>query len=103
MIVVNSLLDSHEVKIIPRYTPTLDISIEVYNETSREVDILETAYTYVNGKLILSFDYTFFEDYKYQVKITEESNVVYRGKIIAINQNTQDYDPSEGLYTYSVI
>tara|TARA_R110000782_G_scaffold68655_1_gene138275 strand:- start:507 stop:827 length:321 start_codon:yes stop_codon:yes gene_type:complete len=106
MIVVNSDSTTHTTKVVPRFIPTTGITLELYNETTRQVNtilFLSNSYAITDGVLMFSFSFTFAVDSKYQVKITEGANVVFRGKLIAIDQSTQQYDPTDGLYTYSTI
>ena len=103
MIVVNSDSTTHTTKVVPRFIPTTDVIYELYNETTREATEPANTYVITDGILTLSYAFTFEVDSKYQVKITEGENVVFRGKLIAIDQSTQQYDPTDGLYTYSTI
>ena len=106
MIVVDSDITFHTIKLVPRFAPTLGITLELYNETTRKVNtilFLSNSYAIIDGILTMVYSFTFEKDSKYQVKITEGANVVFRGKLIAIDQSTQQYDPTDGLYTYSTI
>ena len=106
MVVVDSDSTTHTTKVVPRFVPTSGITLELYNETTREVNtilFLSNSYVITDGILIIAYSFTFEKDSKYQVKITESANVVFRGKLIAIDQSTQQYDPTDGLYTYSTI
>tara|TARA_R110000772_G_scaffold24865_3_gene65255 strand:+ start:669 stop:980 length:312 start_codon:yes stop_codon:yes gene_type:complete len=103
MIVVNSDSTTHTTKVVPRFIPTLDVVYELYNESTRVATEPSNTYVITDGVLVISYAFTFAVDSKYQVKITEGANVVFRGKLIAIDQSTQQYDPTDGLYTYSTI
>jgi hypothetical protein len=103
MIVVDSDSATHTTKVVPRFIPTLDVVYELYNESNRVATEPTNTYVITDGILIVSYAFLFEKDSKYQVKITEGANVVFRGKLIAINQSTQEYDPTEGLYTYSTL
>ena len=103
MVVVNSTEDTHRPKVVPRFAPSSIVVLELYNETTREVSTPSNLYLYIDGIMTFTFNFTFDEDSKYQMKVTEDGNVVFRGKLIAINQDAQNYDPSQGLYTYSTI
>lgn len=103
MIVVDSDSATHTTKIVPRFIPTTDVVYELYNESARVATEPTNTYVISDGILIVSYAFLFEKDSKYQVKITEGANVVFRGKLIAIDQSTQEYDPTDGLYTYSTI
>ena len=50
--------------------------------------------------MYLSFDYNFEDKYKYQMKIHESDEDVFRGKILCTTQETQDYKLTKDLYYY---
>lgn len=103
MVVVNSTDDTHRPKIVPRFAPSTNVVLELYNETTREVSTPSNLYLYANGIVTFTFNFAFEVNSKYQMKVTEGTNIVFRGKLIAINQDAQNYDPAQGLYTYSNI
>ncbi len=91
---------THVIKLTPRYTSTSTVVLSLYNEEDRVSTIVANTFTYLNGIFTLTFDFTFAEDDKYQIKITDTNGVVYRGKVFATSQTPQDYKASNGLYTY---
>ena len=92
---------SHEITLIPRYYPTGSTSLEIYNETTKETTKVVNAFTLsFEGFMYLSFDYNFEDKYKYQMKIHESEEVVFRGKILCTTQETQDYKLTKDLYYY---
>lgn len=103
MIVVDSTQTTHTSSIYPRFIPCLGVVYELYNETTREAIEIPNIYTVVDGIMSITYNYTFIEDSKFQVKVTQGEDVVYRGRLIALNQDTQEYDPTDGIYTYSQI
>ena len=50
--------------------------------------------------MTIDFDFDFIEGGRFQVKITEGSSVVYRGKIFATTQATQNYSTTTNAYYY---
>ena len=103
MVVVNFNDADHTITLIPRFYPSGAIVVELYNEVTRVANEVTNTYATTNGITSIDFSYTFTANQKMQIKITEGVEVVYRGKLIAIDQGTQDYDPTDGLYTYSNI
>jgi len=90
---------THSIDLIPRFYPT-SIVLNLYNETTRESTDVASTFSVVDGIMNVSFDFTFTENQKYQIKIKESDEVVYRGKLIATSQAPQDYKLTEGLYRY---
>lgn len=103
MIVVDSTSENHTSKIYPRFEPSQSVIYEIYNETTREATEIPNTYTFSDGIMSISYTYTFNEGAKFQVKVTQGERVIFRGKLIAISQDTQDYNPIDGIYTYSQI
>lgn len=103
MIVVDSTNTTHTSKIYPRFEPSQAVTYELYNETTREAVEIPNTYTYIDGIMEILYTYTFEVNSKFQVKITQGNDVIFRGKLIAINQDTQNYSPTDGIYTYSQI
>jgi len=100
MNVVNPNDTAHEIVIIPRYYPSDAIVVDLFNEAKQTSEIVENTYGVENGKLTLRFDYEFIEGGRFQIKITEASEVVYRGKIFATTQEPQNYSTSTNAYYY---
>jgi hypothetical protein len=100
MNVVNPNNTTHEIVIIPRFYPTDNVNLFLYNETTQlQIDLnVVNSYTIVDGKMFVEFDYTFTEGQSFQVTITEFDDVVYRGKIFATNQEPQDYKLTDNVY-----
>lgn len=100
MKVVNFNNNSHHLNILPRYYPNLDITVTLTNEITQEETIVTAEYMTVNGLMGVSFDYNFIKGYKYQIKITNEDGVLYRDKIIATDQDPQEFKQTNDLYYY---
>ena len=91
---------NHSIELIPRFYTTNSIDITLYNEATKESTTTTNVYSVANGLMTYPFTHTFFNNDKYQFKLLEGTNVVYRGMIIATAQVPQDYKLTEGLYTY---
>ncbi len=129
MNIINPTDPIHEIKIIPRFTPTAGLELELFNEETKAVttvdfqfveyylllqsgDFLllqdgsyfvtktESPYYYLDGYLYLNFELDILEGQKFQIKITENNNVLYRGKLMATSQPTQTFKASKDLYYY---
>jgi len=100
MNVVNPNDTTHEIIIIPRIYPTDAIVLNLYNEAKQTNEDVANTYTIMGGKMTVEFDYTFIEGENFQVKITENAEVVYRGKLFATSQTPQDYKLTNNVYYY---
>ena len=100
MNVVNPTEEAHEIVIIPRFYPTGSIVLTLYNEATQTSEVVDNTYSITDGKMTIDFDFDFIEGGRFQVKITEGSSVVYRGKIFATTQATQNYSTTTNAYYY---
>lgn len=99
MIVVNPEDANHTFDIIPRYYPS-SIVLTLYNEVTQLSEVVNQLFIINDGIMTVSFTYTFTEQAKYQIKITDENGVVFRGKLISTSQIPQDYKQTNNLYVY---
>lgn len=99
MIVVNPEDANHTFDIIPRYYPS-SIVLTLYNEVTQLSEIVNQLFIINDGIMTVSFTYEFTEQAKYQIKITDENGVVFRGKLISTSQIPQDYKQTNNLYVY---
>ena len=90
---------SHSISLIPRYYPDSAVTFELYNESTKEVTVVSNTYSISHGLFTLNFDYTFENKEKYQIKL-EENSIVFRGKLVITDQNTQEYRLTKDLYYY---
>jgi hypothetical protein len=129
MNVINPTDPIHEIKIIPRFNPSGDLFLDLLNEETKAsqtiefkiieyslllqngdfillqdgtyfVNNTESPYYFIDGYLIMNFSLNILEGQKFQIKITENNEVVYRGKLMATSQNTQNFKASKDLYYY---
>lgn len=84
----------------PRFCPSSSVVLELMNEATNETLNVANTYVVLNGVMTVTFNLTTLEGDKYQVKILEGLNVVYRGKAFSTDQNPQDYELTEGRYIY---
>lgn len=91
---------THSIVIEPRFYPTSTIDISIYNEYNKDVSTPSITYITTNGLTTCTFDLVVTEGQRFQLKIVEGSNVVYRGKAFATEQETQNFDLTKDVYTY---
>ena len=103
MKIVNPTDSTHMVKLIPRTYTYDNITLNLYNESTREsADIIlvyGVGFDILTGFLVITFDYDFTDGDKYQIKLTS-TDVDYRGKLFATTQETQEYSQTKELYYY---
>ena len=63
---------------------------------------LDNTFEVLNGKLIITFDYDFRSESRYDVAVTyiNTSEVIYRGAMVATTQETQEYKLTNDKYYY---
>ncbi len=99
--VINPNNTTHTLNIVPRFYPDNDITVYLYNEASKVTETPVNTYNITNGKLNITFDFTFVDKDRHQIKIGEGERIVYRGKLVTTTQDPQDYKLTGGLYFYS--
>jgi len=99
MKVVNPNDSEHTLVLIPRYYPAGAITMSLFNETTQVSEDVDNTYVITDGNLFLTFEYTFTENQKFQIKL-EETEIVYRNKLISTSQNPQEYKLTNNLYYY---
>ena len=63
---------------------------------------LDNTFEVLNGKLIITFDYDFRSESRYDVAVTyiNTSEVIYRGAMVATTQETQEYKLTKDKFYY---
>lgn len=100
MNVVNPNNTTHEIQIIPRFYPSDELVFNLYNEATQTETNVTIIYLVENGVLTFAFDFDFTDGNRFQFKILEGTEIVYRGKIIATTQETQNYLTDKNEYYY---
>ena len=108
MKVISPSDSTHEIILIPRlYSLDANVDLEFFDETEQVTESISTnTYVVSNGYLTMTFTdaefstITFYENGKYQIKISDTSGVIYRGKMITTTQDEQDYKLTNGVYEY---
>jgi len=100
MKIVNPNDTEHTLLLIPRFYPTGGLVLSLYNEFTQVSTDVDNIYVTTDGNLFITFDFEFENNSRYQIKITEGENVVYRGKLMATTQEPQDFKLTNNVYYY---
>lgn len=100
MIVLLPTNTTHEFNFIPRFIPSGELALELYNEATQQFQTIDNLYVYANGLVTITFDLNVFEKDKFQLKIFEGTDVIYRDKIFVTSQNTQEFKATKDHYYY---
>ena len=78
------------------------IGVVITDSFKSKSDSLESTFDIQDGKLIITFDYDFRSESRYDVAITylNASEVIYRGIFIATTQDTQSYSLTKDKFYY---
>ena len=63
---------------------------------------LDNTFDVLNGKLVITFDYDFRSESRYDIAVTYTNTleVIYRGAIVATTQETQEYKLTKDKFYY---
>ena len=100
MKIVNPNNTNHEFKLIPRFYPSGEIVLSLKNESTSVETTVSNSYTISDGYLTLNFDFEFSNKDRFQFNLFGDNDIVYRGKIYATTEETQDYKQSTDVYRY---
>lgn len=99
--VVNPTNTTHSFDFEPRFKQTTTVDLHLTNESdSKEYEVANNTQELKNNLIKITFDYTFKESDKYQIKILEGEKVIYRGKLFATEQETQDFVITQSYLEY---
>ena len=78
------------------------LSIIITDNFKSESTSVNNTFEVEDGKVILTFDYTFTDESSYNITINyvNTSEVIYRGLILATTQDTQDYSLTQSEYNW---
>ena len=101
MKVINPNNQINTIKLIPRFKDVEAFDLLLINETTKEeTNFFIDIYTYKDGILVFDLDFATNEGDKYEFKLSILNEVLFRGKIFATEQETQDFDLTKDLYIY---
>lgn len=91
---------THTIQLIPRFDPYTLLVLSLFKEATRVTTTPVNTYYMQNGYLYITFDGTFIDGEKYQIKIASGSDIVWRGKLLCTSQVSQQYKLTNDLYFY---
>jgi len=100
MIVLNPTNTTHTINFIPRFIPSDDLILQLYNETLQTTETITNTYSYLDGITAITFDLDCTENQKFQIKITENNEIVYRDKLFITSKTPQDFKATKDHYYY---
>jgi hypothetical protein len=100
MIVLNPTDTTHGFNFIPRFIPSDELILQLYNETLQTTQTIDNTYVYLYGIITMTFDVVCTESQKFQLKILEGTEVIYRDKIFVTSQDTQAFKATKDHYYY---
>lgn len=92
---------THSITLIPRFDTDELLTLILYNEVTKTESTVNNTHKTVNGNIVITYDFTFSDKDKYQIKILDGDDVVYRGKIIATTQSVQEFMIEDELYFFN--
>jgi len=93
-------LGMYALSIVPRYYPTGVLTLNVKDTTTGYDNTQDVSYSVSNGVLSFAFKLTTTNETRYQITLSESSEIVYRGIAIATTQDTQEYQLTKDKYYY---
>ncbi len=100
MIVLRPTNTTHGFNFIPRFIPSSELILELYDETLQTKQSIDNIYVFFDGFATMTFDLICTENQKFQLKISQGEDVIYRDKIFVTSQNTQEFKATKDHYYY---
>lgn len=100
MIVLIPTNTTHTITFIPRFSPSDNLILQLYDEILQTTETIANTYSYTDGVLSMAFDLVCSESQKFQLKILEGTSVIYRDKIFVTAQDTQAFKATKDKYYY---
>ena len=101
MHIVKSINSTHTIKFIPREYTLLDMVLTITNEANDTDYVLANSFITIDGIMSLTFDFDFTNKQRFSLFIEDaKENIIYRGKILCLDDNTQDVKQTTQYYTY---
>lgn len=100
--VVNPINPTHTIAFVPRFDSASPFLLHLTNEATgvEQAVAVNSDSILKNDIKTITFDFTFTEKQKFQIRLNQDSEIVYRGLLIATEQDPQNYKPDEGFLTY---
>lgn len=101
MHIVKSTDTTHTIKLIPREYTLLDVVLTITNEETDTDYTVANSFITTDGIMAVTFDFDFTEKQRFSLYIEDsKEDIIYRGKIICLNDDTQDIKQSTDYYVY---
>ena len=101
MHIVNSNDTTHTLRLIPREYTLLDVTLILTSEADGTYYTVANSFITTDGIMAVTFDYDFTEKQRFSFILEDvNDNIIYRGKIICLNDNTQDIKQTNDYYVY---
>lgn len=102
MKILNTLDTEHEIIFIPRAYVNGDVVLELTNEITKLTILKTLTPITIDGYCYVNFTETFDNNSKFQLKISINDEVIFRGIVFVTDQSddTQNYKISKGIFTY---
>ena len=94
------VLDLYALSIIPRYYPSGVVNLNIKDTTTGYDNTQEVGYSVVSGVLSFTFELETTNETRYQVTLSEGTEIVYRGIAIYTTQDTQEYQLTNDKYYF---
>lgn len=91
---------THSITLIPRFNTSEPLTLILYNEVTKKKTTVINTHQTIDGNMVVTYDFTFADKDRFQMKILDGLDVVYRGKLIATTQTTQEFMLNDGLYFF---
>jgi len=100
--IINPENTTHTLRIIPRYNPSSSLVLNIKDTaTSLNEDLAIVSYEFATqGGIEFDFNFTATGETRYQITLSEGTEIVYRGIAIATAQDTQSYLLTKDKYYY---
>ena len=100
--IINPSDTDHTLKVVPRFYPCNHIKV-IIKDTTTGIELTEPSkYRKIGNKLSFDFSLTCIEETRYQITLSDNdtNEVIYRGIMIATNQDTQEYQLTKDKFYY---
>jgi len=100
--IINPINTTHTLRIIPRFNPSDSLVLNIKDTTTNlDDDISLSSYAFTTtGGIEFSFGLVATNETRYQLTISEGTEIVYRGIAIATSQDTQEYQLTNDKYYF---
>lgn len=105
MIIVNPDNTNHTISVVPRFdvTPSSgELTVVLTDSYNDSVTMLVNTFDVNAGKLLITFNYAFRSEGRYDLVVTysDTLEVLYRGIAVATTQDTQEYKLTNNKFYY---